>query len=363
MKEVVTLKIGGYEWTGWKSIVITRGLKEASSAFALDLLYTDPDMGIVLTLQSDIDCELYTRPEGKGANADELLITGMTSDDDGNEVGTSKSLQLNGKSHTHRLVKNSCLHETGRLTKLTPLQIAQALAAPYEVPVIATVDTGDAIPVFRLEPGEKVFDAIERACRGRGLLITDDAQGRLVLCRRGTARNDAIVHGGRVDVTKWGHSRSSAERYTEYRVIGQRAGNNQAFGDHVAGGVGVAYDAGWTTYRHVLTIIAEGEADAAACQMRARWEAAVRSGKASELKLTVKGWRSPSGLLWSPNQTVKVLYPLRGIDRDMLISGVLLTQNDEGTVANLTLAPPSAYTPELPTERKTSGSWLEDWGI
>lgn len=363
MKEVVTLKIGGYEWTGWKSVTITRGLKEASAAFALDLLYTDPDMDLVLSLQSDLDCELYTRPEGQGPDADELLITGITSDDDSDETGKSKSLTLNGKSHTQRLVKNSCLHETGRLTNLTPLQIAQTLATPYDVTVIATVDTGAAVPVFRLEPGEKVFEAIERVCRGRGLLITDDEQGRLVLCRRGTTRNDAIVYSGRVDVTKWGHSRSSAERYTEYRVIGQRGGSNQAFGDHVAGGVGVAYDNSWTTYRHVLTIIAEGEADAAACQARARWEAAVRAGKASELRLTVRGWRSPSGKLWRPNQTVRVQYPVRDIDRDMLISKVVYTQSEDGTVADLTLAPPSAFTPDLPTDRKTSGAWIEDWGV
>lgn len=362
MKEIVTLKIGGRKWTGWKSVTITRGLKEASAAFALGLLYTDPDSGKVLELQSDMDCELYTRPEGTDARSDELLITGTTSDDDSDESGTKLTLGVNGKSHTQRLVKNSCLHETGRLTKMTPLQIAQTLAAPYGVIVIATVNTGSAIPVFRLEPGEKVFEAIERACRGRGLLITDDEQGRLVLCRKGTQRNNPIVHGGSVDVVSWGHNRSSADRYTEYRVIGQKAGNDQAFGDAVAGCEGVVYDNGWTKYRHVLTIIAEGEADGAACQARAEWEAAVRSGNASKMKIPVRGWRGPAGTLWKTNQIVRVKYPRRGIDRDMLIADVEYKQDDGGTIANLTLSIPSAFDPEPPTKRLKSGNWIEDRG-
>lgn len=363
MKEIVTLKIGGQKWTGWKAVTITRGLKDASAAFALSLVYTDPDSGKVLEIQSDMDCELYTRPEGTDARNDELLISGTTTDDDGDETGTSLTLTVNGKSHTQRLVKNSCLHDTGRLVRMTPLQIAQTLAQPYDVTVTATVDTGSAIPVFRLEPGEKVFEAIERACRGRGLLVTDDENGNLVLCRVGTARNSPIVYGGAVDVKTWKHSRSSAERYTEYRVIGQKAGNNQTFGDAVAGCEGVTYDNGWTTRRHVLTIIAEGEADAAGCQARAEWEAAVRSGNASKLIVTVRGgWRSPAGMLWKVGQICRVKYPRRGIDRDLLISAVEYKQSNDGTTADLTLSIPSAFSPEPPANIKKSGNWQEDRG-
>jgi len=193
-------------------------------------------------------------------------------------------------------------------------------------------------------------------------MITDDVAGRLVLCRAGTARNDAIVYGGAVDVTKWHHSRSSAERYTEYRVIGQKAGNNQAFGDDVAGCMGVAYDKDWTDREHVLTIIADGEADRAGCQARANWEAATRAGKSSTLSVSVRGWRSPSGKLWKVNELVRVKYPARGIDRDLLISEMVYTQTDSGTTADITLSLPSSFSPEPPAKRGKSGNWIEDWG-
>lgn len=363
MKEIVTLSIGGVMISGWKSASITRSVKDASAAFALSLLFTDPDSDMILDIQPDLDCEVYTRPEGTGPEADELLISGFTTDDDMTESGDRLAVTVNGKSKTQVLVKNAALHSTGRLTKLTPLQIAQTLAEPYKITVIATVDTGAAIPVFRLEPGEKVFDAIERACRGRGLLITDDTSGRLVLCRAGTARNDAIIYGGAVDVTQWTHSRSSADRYTEYRVIGQRAGNNQAFGDDVAGGTAVAYDSGWTDRRHVLTLIAEGEADSGGCKDRANWEAAVRSGMASKVSVEVRGWRGPSGSLWKPNQVVRVKYPRRGIDRDMLIESVEYSISDRGTRCSLSLILPSALSPEPPARRGKSGNWVEDWGV
>jgi prophage tail gpP-like protein len=362
MRETVTLAISGIQIVGWKSVAVTRSLKDASAAFALSLVFTDPDSGLVLDIQPDLDCEVSTRPEGSSSDADEIIVSGTTSDDDMTETGSSLSVTVNGKSHTQRLVKNSCVHETGRLAKLTPLQIAQTLAAPYDVDVISTVDTGDPISVFRLEPGESVFAAIERACRERGLMITDDTAGRLVLCRAGTARNDSIVYGGAVDVTKWHHSRSSAERYTEYRVIGQKAGNNQAFGDAVAGCVGVAYDKGWTDREHVLTIIADGEADKAGCQARAKWEAATRAGKSSTLSISVRGWRSPSGKLWKVNELVRVKYPARGIDRDLLISEIVYTQNDSGTTADITLSLPSSFSPEPPAKRGKSGDWVEDWG-
>lgn len=359
MREVVSLAINGRIWSSWKSVSFTRSILKAASAFATSLKFTDADTGDVLELQPEMAFELRTRSESATSGAD-LLLTGLTSDDDSDETADTLGLSLNGKSLTHLLIKNSVRHETGRLVNLTPLQIAQALAAPIGVDVIATAPVGLPIPVFHLEPGEKIFDAIERACRGRGLLITDNAYGQLVLAQTGTERNDSIIYGGAVDVLRWGSSRSSADRYTEIHVIGQKSGNDQATGDAVADCSGVAYDKGWTPLTHILTIIAEGEADNAACKARAEWEVAIRSAKATSLSVPVRGWRSPSGKLWEANQLVRVVYPRRDINRDMLIVEVNCSQDESGTLCDLKLSLPSAFTPEPPVIQESSGNWQED---
>lgn len=362
MKEIVTLYLGENVWRGWTSVKVTRGLRDAASAFALEIYHKNIDTLAALELQPDMSVELYTRPEDTDDSADELLMTGYLTEDEHTKNDQGIRLRLQGKSDTHALVKNSVQHPTGIFRNQTVRAIAETLALPYNIAVVVETDTGDPIPLFRLEHGEKVFDALERLGRERGLMITDDAGGRLIFCRASQIRTEAI-HYGITPVKEWRHRRSSEDRYTQYRVIGQNASNAQQFGATSANCSGQAADAGWTERDHTLTILADRLATPAVCKARAEFEAAIRSGKSTELVVSPWGWRTSAGNLWIPNRISHIRNEERGLDDDYLISSVEYTIDSAGTWSALTLSPPSAFTPELPTKPRFSANWKETWGI
>ena len=75
-------------------------------------------------------------------------------------------------------------------------------------------------------------------------------------------------------------------------------------------------------------------------------------GKALASTYKVQGWRQSTGALWVPNQTVRVIDPIIGFDREMLIVEVEYSLDASGTVATLSVAPPEAVMPEPPDPEK-----------
>ena len=364
--ESVGLAIAGRKWTGWTSVDVDRALDQAAGAFELSLTTRQAADPVPLDLVPNVRCVLY-------AGYDPLL-DGVIDSVHVSESDKDLTVSVTGRSRTARLIKNSIRASAGELRGLTVLQIARKLAKPYDVDVVLSpgVDEGPAVDCVLLQPGESVFESIERICRERGFLLTDNASGQLVLTRVNTEAWASPLIYGVAPVLSWDYTADASERYTEYRVVGQRAGSDAAFGRDVSRCLGVAYDRQWTTDTNILTIRAEGQADNAACQRRAEWEAAVRAGKATQLTVRVHGWRMGDGRLWQPNLLTHVGYPRARVDRNLLIASVRLGQTEEGEIAELGLSPPCAFTPE-PLKRKdlkavqdgvgTSGLWVEDWGV
>jgi prophage tail gpP-like protein len=79
---------------------------------------------------------------------------------------------------------------------------------------------------------------------------------------------------------------------------------------------------------------------------RVEWERANAVGKALSTEYTVQGWRQSSGELWRHNMLVRVIDPLIGFDRDMLISEITYELSERGTTARMSVAPPEAFLPE-----------------
>src|SRR5262245_16365764 len=86
-----------------------------------------------------------------------------------------------------------------RLKGLTLAQIAERVTKPFGVMVVVPAPAGAPLPDVQIQQGETVHALIERLARAAGLLVTDDAQGRLVLTRAGygprTRAAGALVQG------------------------------------------------------------------------------------------------------------------------------------------------------------------------
>jgi prophage tail gpP-like protein len=186
---------------------------------------------------------------------------------------------------------------------------------------------------------------IERHARPLGILVTDDAQGRLVLTRAGAERNAGGLALG-ANILFASAEFSQAERYTHYVVKGQGVGARAGGAPDLAGAVGAAGDPDVPDGRRLL-IVSETQGDSRAMAARAAWEAATRAGRALQAQIATAGWRDGKGALWRTNALTRVKDAWLGIDRDLLVTAATFTLSDPGgSRVAMTLMPPEAFTPQ-----------------
>jgi prophage tail gpP-like protein len=334
---VVSLDVDGQRFTSWQSVTITRSIEQASASFQLEAFEgSSAKSPIVVRPQSAAKLTLSTN-----GGAPVTLIDGYVDDV---TVGAGKdatSVSIVGRSKTADLI--DCMDPDGphRWTDTTVLGITQSLAAGYGVEVVAEVDTGRPLSRFALQQGETLFAAIERAARLRSLLVTDDAQGRLVLTRASTAKMTGGLRDG-VNMLSSSCAYKGSERFGAIVCRGQRATDANTTPTDAATVTATAADAS-VGRRRVLVIRPEGRTDPAACLERAAWEMQTRYGRSIRVSVTVPGWVNAAGELWTVNRLQHVRIDRALLNSTLLIVSVTLTRSTDGTTTTLELQPPEAF--------------------
>ena len=217
------------------------------------------------------------------------------------------------------------------------------------MPVRAEVDVGAPFRKFRIEEAESVFEAIERACRFRGVLPLSTGDGALVLGAPSRTRAAVRLERGENILAATGES-SWIDRHSVYTLLGQQPGSDFLSGEQAAHVNAQARDAGVTRHRP-LTIVGEQALDTAEAQARIEWEASVRAARARSATITVQGWReTEGGALWGPGRLVHVRDDWLGLDRELLVATTAQSFSDGGTLTRLTLYPESAFVRRLEAE-------------
>jgi prophage tail gpP-like protein len=196
-----------------------------------------------------------------------------------------------------------------------------------------------------LNPGDSVFEAIDKARRQEGVLLYSDAEGRMIM---GYSGKEFAV-----DVLTWGKNIKHASvvyddsnRFRDYYVRGQNSGGSgfDDFGVSVDV-IGHASDTRVTRFRPIM-LHAEGEVTKPIAKKRAEWEALVRSAASAVVEVTVAGFRQGNGALWKKNQIVPVEIPPLYLNDQMLIADVTFSKSDTGSETALTLKRRDAFAPE-----------------
>lgn len=335
--EDVALVIDGEAWRGWTGVQIERYIDAMSGAFRLDLT----------TKWFDIQ---VSRPIAPGMWADltiggETVITGRIRDVEPSYDAHSNGVAVVGHDATHRLVTCSALPRQYAGASL--FDVITDIAAPFGVFVVSQAALGAPLSRFVVEDGETAFEAIDRACRMRGVLPTTNGAGQLLLTRAGQGGATAAVRGG------WGGNVLSATgrytddgRFNEIVVKAQRPGTDDDADESAAAHViAEAVDDGVSGYAPLI-IIAGDPLDTAAAQMRADWERSVRRGRARRVSATVQGWRDGDGALWRVNTLVPYQDSILQVDAELLVAAVQFSRDDRGTLTTLQLVDPQAFTPD-----------------
>ncbi len=347
MASIVSLLIGGSRYSGWSSVEITASLKETAAQFTLSVSErTGSDAGWKSwQIRPGDACQIYYE--------DRLVLTGFVDARNPSFTAGSHGVQIQGRSKTGDLCDSSAIHPGGEMKNVKLDTIARTLIDRFNIDVEAKGDMGDVFENFRLEQGETVHESLDRYARQRGIIVTSNEKGNLVLTD-GPPESDPLYLIEGDNILEGNATIRADKRHSDYRVKGQTIGTDQAHGKLSAGVTALTQDTGVKRYRP-LVVVGEGSTSKKSAAGRADWEATSRAGESLNANITVVDWLNENDELWAPGQKVFVKSPMLGLDKVMVVQARTLTQdNDSGTLARLELVPGEALSSKAKPEKSKS---------
>ncbi|EBS4105238.1 phage tail protein [Salmonella enterica subsp. enterica] len=357
MSSRVELFISGKIFAGWVSVSVRRSLEHLAGSFELTLMLPGRPVPDAITPGQPLRLTI------NGVT----VITGYLDTVKHKMSATSSSINVTGRDKTGDLVDCSAVFKGSQWHGRTLEQIARDLCQPFGIRVVWQVDDATAakpFATFTLQQAETVSDALTRAARHRGVLVTSNAGGDLVFTQAGTQQTDTLELGKNLldaDFTDdW------RNRYSEYLVKGHGGGGGHK-GEAKAAALlaapkGTTDDKAVTRWRPKV-ILADHKITADGARQRAIREERRAIAKSERFIAGVKGWFRESGALWDVNLLTRVVAPRVGVDkRDLLVCQVEFTLNGQnGEVTRLTLAPRDGFI--VPAEPDSSGTGGEGGGV
>lgn len=341
------LAIHGSIYSGWTDLSVTRSMEALADEFSVSVAEAWSPSSRPSPIASGDPVEVRC--------ARELVLSGWIDADGVDYDAETHSLTLEGRAKTGDLVDCAAEHASGEWHNAGLLQIASDLCRPFGLTAQAAagLDLGATFAKFTLQDGETVHEALERACRQRGVLMMTTPAGQLLLTRAGNARTKtAIEHG--VNILRCQRRRDFRDRYSTYKVKTQTPGSDSWSGTSAAQPLAQALDSG--VERHRPHIVHAETADVAALSQRATWECSTRAGRSQRITYSVEGWENAEGL-WAPNTLVRVRDSWAHLDDELLLVSVRLHGSDQGQLAELELAGRTAMTVEPYTPPASGGGW------
>lgn len=347
--EDLRLEVGGIDWFGWTSVSISRAVDAVAGSFELGL--TDRWTSDMRSLPLVAGMKCIVR-----AGAD-TVITGYLDEVKPSFGAGQHAIAASGRDASADVVDCAAIHKPGEWKSITVDRLAAILAKPFGVPVRCEGSAGAPLPLFKLQPGESAWEALDRALRQRSLLAMPDGKGGIVLVKVGALRATTGLKQGE-NILQASATFDIKDRFSEYRVLGQQQGTNTVNGEAASAVAATAKDNGVTRYRP-LVLTNETQGDAAQAKKRAQWEARVRAARSVTVDVTVQGWRQADGTLWPLNAMVRADIPYLRIEQDLLIAKVDYKLDSGGTTTRLTLRSPDAFLPDPKQKKDKDGDMLK----
>ena len=350
--EEAVLRVDGRDYAGWTALTVTRSMEQGCSSFTAQVV--ERWIGQEQPWQIDL-----FRPVEVLLGSD-VTLTGYVDRYAAQIDARSRVVTITGRSKTADLV--DCTAVPGELRGNTLEAIARSAAAPFGVEVVTIGEAGAVIPLAAPSRDQPIWQWLEELARTRGVLLTDDGQGRLVLAQAAQDRAPGALMIGQNVLAASGEL-DGAERFSTVTVLAQLPPPEvtalvadtaeDASGDPtdvVAPGVSAsASDPNVPRFRERV-IIAERALTPAEAKARAIWEAKHAAGRGARAQVTVRGWRDADGALWRINRLIACDLPALQLVREMLIVGVTFKIDPNGRTTDLELAPQECFAPQPAAE-------------
>ena len=356
------VKINGTRYEGWKTVQVARTVEACSGAFQIE--FTDSWSGSKspwgINPQNEIEIILDGNP----------VINGYVDSLEGRIAAQERLFTAKGRDKTGDLVDCSAKLSPSEFKSVSLETLARTLISPFSISLKTFVLTlggrkalAERFKAWRIEPGESVWETLERASRFRGLLMIPDGRGGLVITEPASGISaEMLVEGENIETGSF--ENDASKRFSTYTVLGQDSREDEDFGDGFRHNIkGTATDAGISRTRPLI-VVAEGKVSTALAKSRAQWEATVRAARAVKVNITVPGWSQYTKQLWEINSLVSVQATrLLGCSGSFLISEATYRLGPEGSFTDLTLLRPDAFqpVPQIPKRKVDQSSVGWEW--
>lgn len=315
----ITLRVNGDEFSGFASVDVTAAIDEVARSFSFT---TFQDLSTNITGQDA--CSVYIDGE--------KILTGYIENIATSVSGNSTSLTFSGRSKTCDFIDCSPNVSGSNFTGKNIVQIADRIAEPFGIDVVANVATSE-IDYTAINQGETCFQYLERLCRQQGLLLTTNADGNLVITQASAEKYEGSLN---IEDQTCGIETSSSSfdwssRFSNYEVKAQSDDKSTVY---------TAQDKSIKRYRPTI-IVAEGNVNNPS--NRAVNHALRIAGEGISASFSVKGFRTNKGELYEPNKLIYVNHPYLRMDQSMLIKSVSYFVRDREFGCDLRLIDPRAY--------------------
>ena len=327
-----------YSISGWTDIRVTRGIERCPSDFEITMTELYPGQVNTVPVAPGNACQVLL-----GAD---VVLTGYVDRVIPSVSEGAHSLRVTGRGKCQDLVDCAAEWPGSQIAGATAVSIATTLASTYGISVSSDVTGLPVIPQFNLMQGETSWEIIERVCRYSALIAYEQPDGSLFLTHVNSPAAAASGFQLGINVQQASVEFSADQRFSEYLAF------LQALTPLVEGGdagnlLSTQSDIGVLRHRRHVIIAEACGGSLNITNKRAVWEMNRRIGRSQRVSLTTDGWRDSAGKLYQPNTLAHLnLTQLKLPECDWLISEVVYHRSDRGTLCDLVLMHPDAFSPE-----------------
>ncbi|MFJ2990375.1 phage baseplate assembly protein [Collimonas sp. NPDC087041] len=327
----VVVTVNNRDYQGWIESNIQRSIENISSRFTIPVSMVP---GSPPDIHRQDDMKVYINKT--------LVVTGTVLAAEPFYKRDDCGFKIEGRSRTGDLIGCSAIYRGGQWKSAKLDQIARDVCGQF-VDVVVDADMGAALSDFKIEDGETVVNLLSRAARMRGILVTTNARGQLLLTTAGKNRSHGAIVRGQ-NVISMESIGSDADRYSQYIGYGQKKSTGNF--DEATQQKASVFD---SEMRRSLPLMVnvQGNTDTADIRRLLEHTMRVRRGHAYGLKYQLEGW-TWEGKPWEINTLVPIYDDIVGLNGDLWLICEINNKCDltEGDVTIITVRPPDAYDSE-----------------
>lgn len=336
-REVATVVVNGRTFDDWESVMVQDRMAEPYATFRFTAAERDPLPSHWSRLQFGPGDQVGIYLGGRLALGNGFILTRQVAYD-----ANQHAVQLQGVGRSWAAARGAIIDKDGNYDNMSFQEVALKVVAPFGVGMRFKGQM-DPTPFkkLQLQPGEPLWDFLERIARPRGIIMGSDPQGNLVAIGQHEQPSAQELTEG-YDIKRCQCIISIENTRYDFRVRGQTAGGDDKQGADASEQEAVVPGT-LRYYSPLLTTAEQPVWNLAELQSRAANERKWNEGTRIECNITVYGWLRKDGELWRAGDEITVDSPMIMLGRNTVlkVETVTFTQdNESGTETTLQLRDP-----------------------